>query len=93
MAVRFLIPSPLRVFTGGASEVSLEVSSATVEEAMAVLWERHPGLRDRVVTERGEVREYVNIFVADQNIRDLQGLPTPLPDECEIMIVPSVAGG
>ena len=93
MAVRFLIPSPLRAFTDGASEVSLDVSPITVENAMAALWKRHPGVRDRVLTEQGEVREYVNIFVGEENIRDLKGLATPVPDGCEIMIVPSVAGG
>lgn len=93
MAVIFLIPGPLRLFTEGAVKVSLEVSAATLEEALEALWSRYPGVRDRVVTERGEVREYVNIFVGDENIRDCGGLATPLPDGCEIMIVPSVAGG
>lgn len=93
MAVTFLIPSPLRLFTEGASKVPLEVSVTTVEEALGALWARYPGVRDRVVTEHGEVREYVNIFVGDENIRDTGGLATPVRDGCEIMIVPSVAGG
>ena len=93
MAVRFLIPSPLRLFTDGESAVSLDVSPVTVEEALRALWARYPGVRDRVVTERGEVREYINIFVGDENIRDLEGLGTSVSEGCEIMIVPSVAGG
>ena len=93
MVVVFLIPSPLRPFTEGASRVPLQVSAATVAEALQGLWTRYPGLRDRVVTEQGEVREYVNIFVGEENIRDSGGLATPVRDGCEIMIVPSVAGG
>ena len=93
MAVIFLIPSPLRIYTGGASKVELEVSAATVQEALETFWARYPGARDRVVTERGEVREYINIFVGDENIRDSGGLATPVRDGSEIMIVPSVAGG
>jgi adenylyltransferase/sulfurtransferase len=93
MVVIFLIPGPLRLYTAGASTVQLDVSAATVEEALGALWERFPGVRDRVVTEQGEVREYVNIFVGNENIRDSGGLATPVRDGCEIMIVPSVAGG
>ena len=93
MAVIFFIPSPLRIFTEGIPKVPLEVSVATVGEALKALWARYPAVRDRVVTERGEVREYINIFVGDENIRDSGGLATPVRDGCEIMIVPSVAGG
>ena len=93
MAVIFRIPCPLRLFTEGRSEVQLKISAATVGEALGSLWVRYPGVRDRVVTEQGEVREYVNIFVGDENIRDSGGLATPVRDGCEIMIVPSVAGG
>ena len=93
MAVIFLIPSPLRIFADGISKVPLEVPVATVREALEALWARYPAVRDRVVTERGEVREYINIFVGDENIRDSGGLATPVRDGCEIMIVPSVAGG
>lgn len=93
MAVIFYIPSPLRPFTDGKSKVTLEVSAPSVAGALQALWTRYPGLRDRIVTERGEVREYVNIFVGNENIRDSGGLATPVANGCEIMIVPSVAGG
>jgi len=73
--------------------VLLEVSEGTVGEALRALWARYPGVRDRIVTERGEVREYVNVFVGAENIRDSGGLATPLKGPCEITIVPSVAGG
>jgi len=93
MAVIFYIPSPLRPFTEGGSKVLLEVSATTVADALQALCSRYPGLRDRIVTEQGAVREYVNIFVGSENIRDSGGLATPVDDGCEIMIVPSVAGG
>lgn len=93
MALVFYIPSPLRAYAEGKAEVILEVPAETVADALAALWARYPGLRDRIVTEQGEVREYVNIFVGEGNIRDSDGLATPVADGCEIMIVPSVAGG
>ena len=93
MAVIFYIPSPLRAFTEGQAKVLLELSDGTVGEALRALWTRYPGVRDRIVTEQGEVREYVNIFVGDENIRDAGGLATPVRNPCEITVVPSVAGG
>ena len=93
MPIRFLIPSYLRPYAGGQSRVEINSSPKTVAEALAGLWKSYPGLRDRIVTEQGEVREYVNIFVGDENIRDSGGLATLVGDGCEIMIVPSVAGG
>ena len=93
MAVIFYIPSPLLPFTEGKPKVILEVSGNSVADALKALWARYPGVRDRIVTEQGEVREYVNVFVGDENIRDSGGLATPVADGCEIMIVPSVAGG
>lgn len=93
MAVIFYIPSPLRPFPEGKPKVILEVSETSVADALKALWARYPGVRDRIVTEQGEVREYINIFVGDENIRDSAGLATPVADGCEITIVPSVAGG
>ena len=93
MPITFLIPAYLRPYARGQSQVEINTSAKTVEEALAGLWKSYPGLRDRIITEQGEVRQYVNIFVGDGNIRDLAGLATPVLDGCEIMIVPSVAGG
>lgn len=93
MPITFLIPSYLRPYAGGQSRVEVNTSSKTVEEALAGLWKSFPALRDRIITEQGEVRQYVNIFVGEGNIRDSAGLATPVRDGCEIMIVPSVAGG
>ena len=93
MRITFLIPSYLRPYAGGNSRVEINSSPKTVEEALASLWKSYPGLRDRIVTEQGEVRQYVNIFVGEGNIHDSRGLATPVAEGCEIMIVPSVAGG
>ena len=93
MAVRFLIPGPLQPFSGGCSTIAIETSPLTVAEALAALDAIHPGLRDRVVTEQGEVRPHVNVFVAEVNIRDARGLDTRVPEGCEIAILPAVSGG
>ena len=93
MGVRFLIPGPLRPFSGGLPAIALESSPSTVGEALDALGAAHPGLRERILTERGEVRQHVNVFVADTNIRDAVGLETRVPEGCEIAILPAVSGG
>jgi molybdopterin synthase sulfur carrier subunit len=80
-------------FTAGRSVIVLETSPATVGAALAQLWEMYPGLRDRIVNERGEVRMHVNVFLKDENIRHKKLLETQLPENSEITILPSVSGG
>jgi MoaD family protein len=87
------IPGYVREFTGGRSQVVLSASPATVGEALEALWTLHPGVRDRVVTEQGDVRPHVNVFVGTESIRFSGGLATPLADGAEISIVPAVSGG
>ena len=65
----------------------------TVSDVLEDLWELHPGVRDRVVTEIGEVRQHVNIFVGNEAIRWTGGLDTPVPEGAEISIIPAVSGG
>lgn len=93
MAVIFHIPGYLRSFTGGRSRVELAGSPATVGEALEALWAVHPGVRDRVLTEQGELREHVNVFVGDESIRFSGGLATPVAEGSEISILPAVSGG
>jgi molybdopterin synthase sulfur carrier subunit len=93
VSVVFYIPGYVREFTGGRSRIILETSPATVAEALASLWALHPGVRDRVVTEQGEVRPHVNVFVGSESIRFTGGLATPIADGAEISIVPAVSGG
>ena len=93
MPVVVHIPAYLREFSGLAPAVRLDASPPTVREALAALYERHPGVRDRVVTEQGDVRQHVNVFVGEESIRWTGGLDTPLPPDAQISIVPAVSGG
>lgn len=80
-------------FTGGRNSIKVDASPKNVREALQQLWLVHPGLRDRVLNEKGEVRLHVNIFLEDENIRRKQFLDTEVPDNSEITILPSVSGG
>src|SRR3990172_2380885 len=93
MAVRFFIPGPLRPHAEGRSQVEVHVSGTTVADALAALWHAYPGLRDRVLTEQGEVRQHVNIFVGEENIRYCGGLAASVKNGAAITIVPAVSGG
>jgi molybdopterin converting factor small subunit len=90
MSITVKIPTPLRTLTGGADEVSAE--GATVRDLIDDLDRRHPGLKDRLVDDRG-VRRFVNLYVGDEDIRFLEGLATPLTAGAEVSIVPAIAGG
>jgi molybdopterin converting factor small subunit len=91
--VRVLIPGPLQPFASGRREIALDARPRTVADALRAVAEAHPGIRDRVVTERGELRPHINIFVGPDNIRDGEGLATPVPEGAEISILPAVSGG
>ena len=93
MAIKINIPSYLRPFADGRSQVELSSKAGTLAEALSDLWKAYPGLRDRVLTEQGAVRQHVNIFVGDENMRDCGGFAAPVPDDREITIVPNVSGG
>ena len=92
MSVRVMIPSPLRPFSEGRGVVELS-GAATVGAALASLGRLYPGVRDRVLTEQGRLRPHVNVFVGEESIRFLDGLDTPLPDGCEVAILPALSGG
>ena len=91
MSVKVRVPAQLRTLTGGAGELSLEGS--TVGEVLASLDGAHPGFADRLFDPSGELRRFVNVFVADEDVRFLQGLDTPVADGQTLSIVPAVAGG
>jgi len=91
--ITFHIPGPLRSFSGNRSDVQLEAPAGTIADALQALWAACPGMRDRVVTEQGQVREHINIFVGKENIRYTGGLATPIPAGSEISIVPAISGG
>jgi MoaD family protein len=91
MAVAVKIPAALRAATGGASEVSVE--GATVSEVLAALFEQFGELRERISDGDGSLRRFVNVYVAGEDIRFLEGLDTPVADGAELTILPAVAGG
>lgn len=85
------IPTTLRPLAGGSSEV--EVDGATVGEVLSNLDAAHNGFADRLLDEQGGLRRFVNVFVADDDVRFLQGLDTPVPAGETVAIIPAVAGG
>ncbi|OQX68937.1 MAG: molybdopterin synthase sulfur carrier subunit [Sorangiineae bacterium NIC37A_2] len=91
MAVQVRIPTPLRTFTGGAETVSADGS--TVQALIENLEALYPGLKERLVDEKGNVRRFVNLYVGEEDIRFLDGLQTELKDGDEISVVPAIAGG
>jgi molybdopterin converting factor small subunit len=91
MTVSVRIPTTLRTLTGGQSQVSLE--GANVRDVLASLDGAHPGFADRLLDDDGNLRRFVNVFVADDDIRFLEGLDTPVPDGETVSIIPAVAGG
>ncbi len=93
MAVTIVLPNYLRTFTGGETQVRLDGSPSTVAQALDALWSRYPAIRDRVLNEQGQVREHINIFVGEENVRFLGGLSAAVHAESEITIVPAVSGG
>ncbi|HKW61000.1 MAG TPA: ubiquitin-like small modifier protein 1 [Candidatus Acidoferrum sp.] len=93
MPVTFHIPGPLREFTAGRSAITIEQSPATLAEALSALWELYPGLRDRITTEQGQMREHVNIFIGDEDVRYTGGLTSRVSAGSEISIVPAISGG
>jgi molybdopterin synthase sulfur carrier subunit len=94
MQVTFQIPGALREFTGNQSDVRVEVEAgANLLQVLQALFLEYPGLRDRVLTETGETRQHVNIFVANENVRYTSGLATAIPAGAEVSIVPAISGG
>jgi molybdopterin synthase sulfur carrier subunit len=94
MQISFHIPAALRDFTEKKSTVQVEVNAGvSLLEALQALFAAYPGLRDRVLTETGETRRHVNIFVANENIRYTGGLATIVVPGVEVSIVPAISGG
>ncbi len=85
------IPTPLRAYT--EEQATVEVSGATVDAVLRTLVDRFPKLKDNLFTDDDELRQFVNIYVDDEDIRYLDGPKTAVEDDTEISIVPSIAGG
>lgn len=90
MAIEVRVPTILRSYTGG--EKTVEGKGTTIEELIADLDARHPGIRDRLVDESG-LRRFVNVYRNDEDIRFLGGIETPVSDGDVVTVLPAVAGG
>jgi sulfur-carrier protein len=93
MPLTFVIPGPLREFASNHTEVSVNGPAASVSDALALLWTEYPGLRDRVITELGELRPHVQVFVDGDSIRYADGFATAVQEGSEIVIMPALSGG
>ncbi|MGJ9411505.1 MoaD/ThiS family protein [Aeromicrobium sp. CF4.19] len=91
MSVSVRIPTILRSYTDDTSQVSAE--GATLTEVLDSLESNHPGIKARIVDDNGALRRFVNVYVAEEDVRFAQGLDTPTPDQTQISIIPAVAGG
>ena len=90
MSITVKIPAQLRAVTGGEGE--LEVEGSTVGEALDSVFEQHGDLKERI-TEEGDLRRFVNVYVSGEDIRFQQGLETAINEGDEVTILPAVAGG
>jgi molybdopterin synthase sulfur carrier subunit len=93
MSVLFVMPGPLRELAGDRGRVRVDGAAGSVSGALSLLWSQCPAVRDRVMSELGEVRPHVNIFVDGESIRECGGLDAPVRDGAEIHILPAVSGG
>ncbi|MBK5288062.1 MAG: MoaD/ThiS family protein [Acidimicrobiia bacterium] len=91
MTITVRIPTQLRELCGGAAEVALE--PGPLADVLAALDAAHPGFRGRLFDDGGELRRFVNVFVAEEDIRFLDGIDTVVADGDVVSIVPAVAGG
>ena len=91
MPTKVRIPTPLRKLTN--NEELVEVTAATIGDAIKELQARFPGIEERLVDEKGEVRRFVNVYVNEEDIRFMDGKRTALKDGDAVSIVPAIAGG
>ena len=91
MPVTVRIPTILRTYTGGASEVTAE--GGTLADVLDDLERHHAGIKARVLDETGALRRFVNVYVGNDDVRFLDGLATPTPEGTSISVIPAVAGG
>jgi molybdopterin synthase sulfur carrier subunit len=91
VSINVRIPTILRTYTQDQSQVSAE--GATLTDVLDSLEASFPGIKGRVVDDEGKLRRFVNIYVAEEDVRFSQGLDTPTPDGAQVSIIPAVAGG
>ena len=91
MSVSVRVPTILRSYTGGESEVS--ASGTTLAEVLDDLDANYTGIKARVLDDEGNLRRFVNVYVGNDDVRFLDNLATPTPDGTQISVIPAVAGG
>ena len=85
------IPTPLRAYTSG--QITVTVNGSNISEALTDLTTQYPTIKPHLFNDGGELRPFVNLFVGENNIKDMQGVDTPVKDGDKIMLIPSIAGG
>jgi molybdopterin synthase sulfur carrier subunit len=91
MSVSVRIPTILRTYTNGESEVS--AAGGTLAEVLDSLEDSYPGIRARILDEQGAIRRFVNVYVGNDDVRFLEALETSTPDGAQVSVIPAVAGG
>ena len=91
MSVSVRIPTILRTYTDGESEVTAQ--GETLSEILDDLDTSYAGIKGRILDEAGELRRFVNVYVGNDDVRFLENLATPTPDGSQISVIPAVAGG
>ena len=85
------IPTPLRAYTNGQSNIT--VAGANISEALTDLTKQYPTIKPHLFNEGGDLRPFVNLFIGENNIKDMQGVNTPIKDDDKLVLIPSIAGG
>ena len=93
MSVTVRIPTLLRAYVQDQSKVEITPEVETLRGVLDALEKMAPGILQRVISDSGELRRFVNLYVNDDDVRTLDGLNTPTPAGCSVSIVPAVAGG
>jgi sulfur-carrier protein len=91
MSVSVRIPTILRTYTGGASEVT--AAGGTLAQVIDDLDSSYPGIKARILDEQGSIRRFVNVYVGNDDVRFLDALDTPTPEGAQVSVIPAVAGG
>ncbi len=88
---KIIIPTPLRKFTN--NQATIEVEAVDIRESLEALSSLYPDLKNQLMTDRGEIRQFVRIYVGDEDIKVLNNERTPVTEDAVISIVPAIAGG
>ena len=91
MAISILVPAALRAYTDRQAEI--EVNGGTAGEVIAGLAAKYPDIRKHIYKDDENLRDFINVFIGDTNIKELNGLQTPVKDGDSVMLVPAIAGG